>query len=62
MNYLCPLGPRLATQRLAFLKGLGYTYEKLSGKIKMGTRQEGFLNFNEQCDLFARKISSRLLY
>lgn len=56
MNYLCPSGPGLATHSLAFLKGLVYTYEKLSGKLKMGKSAEGFLNFNEQCDLFTRKI------
>lgn len=56
MNYQCPPGPRLATQRLAFLMGLGYTYEKLSGKIKVRTSMEGLLNFNVQCDLFTRKI------
>lgn len=55
MNYQCPPGPRLATQRLAFLMGLGYTYKKLSSKIKVGTSMEGLLNFNVQCDLFTRK-------
>lgn len=55
MNYLCPPGQRPATRSVAFLKGLGYTYQKLSRKIKMGISTGYFLNFNEQRDLFYKE-------
>lgn len=39
-----PSWPKTCNPKTSFLKGLGYTYENLSAKIKMGRSKEGFLN------------------